>query len=54
VFLLLGINQMLVHFIKQTLGGADAGFSYLWPAVTSALVWPVLCILLDNLNRKLG
>lgn len=54
VFLLLGINQMLVHFIKQTMGGADAGFSYLWPAMTSALVWPVLFIVLDNLNRKLG
>jgi rod shape-determining protein MreD len=54
VFLLLGINQMLVHFIKQTLGADDSGFSYLWPAVTSAFVWPVLCIVLDNLNRKLG
>jgi rod shape-determining protein MreD len=54
VFLLLGINQMLVHFIKQTLGAEDSGFGYLWPAVTGALIWPVLCILLDNLNRKLG
>jgi rod shape-determining protein MreD len=54
VFLLLGINQMLVHFIKQTLGAEDSGFTYLWPAVTSALVWPLLCLLLDNLNRKLG
>ena len=54
VFLLLGINQMLVHFIKQMLGGEDAGFSFLWPALTSALVWPLVCVLLDNLNRKLG
>ena len=54
VFLLLGINQMLVHFIKQTLGAGDPGFSYLWPALTSALVWPVICVMLDNLNRKLG
>ena len=54
VFLLLSINQMLVHFIKQVLGADDAGFSYLWPALTSALVWPPLSILLDNLNRKLG
>ena len=54
VFLLLGINQMLVHFVKQLLGADDAGFSYLWPALTSALVWPVFCILLDNINRKLG
>ncbi|MDO3720384.1 rod shape-determining protein MreD [Marinobacter sp. chi1] len=54
VFLLLGINQMLVHFIKQMLGAQDAGFSYLWPAVTGALVWPVVCVLLDNINRRLG
>ncbi len=54
VFLLLGINQMLVHFIKQTLGADNTGFEYLWPALTGALVWPVLCVLLDNLNRKLG
>lgn len=54
VFLLLGINQMLVHFIKQILGAGDTGFSYLWPALTSALLWPLLCVLLDGLNRKLG
>lgn len=54
VFLLLGINQMLVHFIKQVLGAEDAGFSYLWPALTSAVIWPFISILLDNLNRKLG
>lgn len=54
VFLLLGINQMLVNFIKQMLGGQDPGFSYLWPAFTSAVIWPVFCVLLDNINRKLG
>lgn len=54
LFLLLGINQMIVHFIKQMLGGEEAGFSYLWPALTGALAWPFVCILLDNLNRKLG
>ncbi len=54
VFLLIGINQMLVHFIKQMLGGEDAGFSYLLPALSSAIAWPLVCVLLDNLNRKLG
>jgi len=54
VFLVLGINQMLVHFLKQMLGGEDAGFSYLWPALTSAVVWPMFSILMDNINRKLG
>ncbi|BEH15335.1 MULTISPECIES: rod shape-determining protein MreD [Marinobacter] len=54
VFLLLGINQMLVHFIKQLLGADTAGFSYLWPALTSAVAWPFVSGLLDRLNRKLG
>lgn len=54
VFLLLGINQMLVHFIKQLLGAGPAGFGYLWPALTSALLWPPVCGLLDYVNRKLG
>ncbi len=54
VFLLLGINQMLVHFIKQMLGAEVTGFEYLWPAATSAVLWPVLCPLLDRLNLKLG
>jgi rod shape-determining protein MreD len=54
LFLLLGINQMIVHFIKQMLGGDEAGFSYLWPALTGALVWPLVCPILDTLNRKLG
>lgn len=54
VFLLLGINQMLVHFIKQLLGADVTGFGYLWPAFTSAIAWPFLCGLLDRLNRQLG
>ncbi|HLT13715.1 MAG TPA: rod shape-determining protein MreD [Marinobacter sp.] len=54
VFLLLGINQMLVHFVKQLVGAESSGFSYLWPALTSALLWPVISSLLDHINRKLG
>lgn len=54
VFLLLGINQMLVHFVKQLLGADNTGFGYLWPALTGAVIWPFVCVLLDNLNRKLG
>ncbi|SFR52033.1 rod shape-determining protein MreD [Marinobacter daqiaonensis] len=54
VFLLLGINQMLVHFIKQLLGAESAGFDYLWPAATSAVLWVIVCPLLDRLNLKLG
>lgn len=54
VFLLLGINQMLEHFIKQLLGSNVSGFGYLLPAVTSAFIWPFVCSILDFLNRKLS
>lgn len=54
VFLLLGINQMLVHFIKQLMGAESTGFEYLWPSATSAVLWLVLCPLLDRLNLRLG
>ena len=54
VFLILGTNQMLVHFLKQLVGADSPGFVYLWPAVTGALVWPALTAVLDRLNRKLG
>lgn len=54
VFLLVGINQMLEHFIKQILGADTSGFAYLWPAVTSAFLWLVLCPVLDKLNLKFG
>lgn len=53
VFLLLGINQMLVHFIKQVLGDTQSGFAYLWPALTSAIAWPLVSLVFDTLNRKL-
>ncbi|TBW56821.1 rod shape-determining protein MreD [Marinobacter halodurans] len=52
VFLLLGINQMFVHFVDQLLGGGNPGFTYLLPAVTSTLVWPFVCAILDRLNLK--
>jgi len=54
VFLLLGSNQMLVHFVKQLMGADTTGFSYLWPALTGAVLWPLVSALLDQLNRKLG
>ncbi|MGM0952057.1 MAG: rod shape-determining protein MreD [Pseudomonadota bacterium] len=54
VFLILGTSQMLVHFLKQLLGADSPGFTYLWPALTSAIAWPFVSALLDNLNRKLG
>lgn len=54
VFLLIGIDQMLVHFIKQTIDGDTVGFAYLFPAISSVVAWPFLAGFLDFLNRKLS
>lgn len=53
VFLFIGVGQMLVHFLHQLLGLPRGGFDYLYPALTSALVWPLFLVLMDGLNRKL-
>jgi len=54
VFLFIGLGQMLIHFVQQMFGGSPGGFHYLFPAITSALVWPVVMVFLDGMNRKLG
>lgn len=54
VFLLVGLAQMVVHFLHQILGASSSGFDYLLPAVTSGLVWPIFRAFWDAVNRKLG
>lgn len=54
VFLFVGIVQMVLHFVQQMLGEPQAGFDYLFPAFTSALVWPAFLVIWDGINRKLG
>ncbi|MDX1590035.1 MAG: rod shape-determining protein MreD [Oleiphilaceae bacterium] len=54
VFLFVGLGQMLVHFVHQMLGIPRGGFEYLYPALSSALVWPVFLVLMDGINRKLS
>lgn len=54
VFLFIGLAQMLVHFVHQMLGIPRGGFDYLYPALTSALAWPVFLVFMDGLNRKLS
>lgn len=54
VFLLIGLAQMVVHFLHQILGEAGSGFDYLLPALTSGLIWPLFRAFWDTVNRKLG
>ncbi len=54
VFLFIGLAQMVVHFLQQLLGQHSGGFDYLFPAITSALIWPLFLLFWDGVNRKLG
>lgn len=54
VFLFIGLGQMLIHFLQHLVGTPQDGLHYLLPALTSAVVWPVLVVFLDGMNRKLG
>lgn len=49
VFFLVSINLMFVYLLSMLLHGSDGGLSYLWLALTSALVWPLILILTDRL-----
>lgn len=49
IFLVVGIQLMVVHTLKTQLSVAESGLSYLWQAFTSALVWPFVVILYDRL-----
>lgn len=54
VFVLIGLAQMVVHFLLQLVGQGGGGFGYLLPAATSGLVWPLFRAFWDAVNHKLG
>lgn len=51
IFVLIGINQLLCHWV-QTIGGTDSpNLLFLLPALVSALMWPLLSVFLRVLRR---
>ncbi|MFK7829141.1 MAG: rod shape-determining protein MreD [Congregibacter sp.] len=52
VFVLAGIHQLLGQWIQGLQGGGASSFSFLLPAVTSALLWPVVMPVLRGLRRS--
>ncbi|WP_308366515.1 MULTISPECIES: rod shape-determining protein MreD [unclassified Microbulbifer] len=40
VFVLVGINQVVGNWVHSLAGKPVPGLTFLWPAVTSALLWP--------------
>lgn len=52
VFLLAGIHQLVSQWVQSLQGVGAGGFSFLYPALTTALLWPLLMPLLRELRRS--
>ena len=50
LFLLTGTQLMIVYGLRASLSVAEDGFDYLWQAVISAFVWPLLILIYDRLS----
>ena len=51
VFLLIGINQLICQWIQNLQGVAAQSMMFLLPAFTSALLWPMVLLILRGLRR---
>ena len=54
IFILVALNQMISHWIKGVLGVSSQSLMFLVPAAISALLWPLVFILLRGLRRQFG
>jgi rod shape-determining protein MreD len=52
VFMLLGINQLLVQWVQNVTSQGALTLSFLMPALMGALLWPGVFILLRYLRRR--
>lgn len=52
IFVLAGIHQLVVQWLQGLQGLSPSGFLFLLPALTSALLWPVVMPLLRGLRRN--
>lgn len=51
VFVLVGINQLVCRWVQNLEGTGDGSLLFLLPALSSALMWPVVLHLLRGLRR---
>ena len=52
VFVLLGLYQLLCHWVQTITGQTQANLLYLLPAVVSAILWPWIMLMLRWLRRE--
>ena len=51
IFVLIGVNQLLCNWVQTLTGTASPNLLFLLPAFVSALLWPLLAVLLRLLRR---
>jgi rod shape-determining protein MreD len=51
IFVLIGLNQMLGHWIQTISGTMSPNLLFLLPALVSALLWPILAVFFRLLRR---
>ncbi|MBA6413005.1 rod shape-determining protein MreD [Parahaliea sp. F7430] len=51
VFLLIGIHQLICQWVQNLQGIGERSLLFLLPALTSALLWPLVLFLLRGLRR---
>lgn len=52
VFVLVGLNQLLCHWVQTLTSRVTPTMLFLLPALVSALLWPSVLLLLRRLRRK--
>jgi rod shape-determining protein MreD len=52
IFVLVGIAQLTDNWVQGMAGRPLSGIQFLYPAITSALVWPALDWWLEGMNRR--
>lgn len=51
IFVLVGISQLTANWVYTMAGGRAPGLYFLYPALTSALLWPLCSRLFDRLRQ---
>jgi rod shape-determining protein MreD len=51
IFVLLGLNQLLCHWVQTMVGTPSPNLLFILPALVSAMIWPWLLIFLRFLRR---
>lgn len=52
VFVLAGLHQLITQWLQNLQGGGATGFGFLFPALSTALLWPLLMPVLRELRRS--